>query len=306
MGQPPAGSRWRTRKLGWLPGRRAVPGALRLAATARETHERTHRGGRLERTMRTTADNVGAQDAQLPGVPLRGQDDGLGSGNNTASWRRQQPPVRTVGLYIAEEQQILRQAYQSFFQPFATIEVVGTTGNTDGESLVSTVVALQADVLLLGVKILQPAVVERLEALREASPELAIVMPLGFLRRQRNQGAPGVLAQDHAGVRLSPQAHGGHRGPAHSGGQCRRRGTDHSRSGGHGGANLQRRVQSDVREEALAPRVRGAELDGQGTSQQHHRRGTLPRAEGPSSAISTIFTGRWERCRTPNTRASTP
>ncbi len=123
--------------------------------------------------MRTGA---GLQNAQLPGAPSQGLDEGLQDANNGSSWRRQQPPTRTVGLYIAEEQQILRQAYQSFFQPYAAVEVVGTTGNTDGDSLVSAVEALQADVLLLGVKLLQPSVVERLEVLREVCPQLAIVM----------------------------------------------------------------------------------------------------------------------------------
>ena len=92
------------------------------------------------------------------------------------SWRRGSQASATIKLYIAEQQQILRQAYQSFFQANPSIEVVGTSGNTDAQSLMSATAALQPDVVLLGVKLLQPQAVERLDVLREACPDVAIVL----------------------------------------------------------------------------------------------------------------------------------
>ena len=91
-------------------------------------------------------------------------------------WRRSVQEAGTLRLYIAEEQQMLRQAYQSFFQSHPTIEVVGTSGNIDANALVTAASALQPDIVLLGVKILQPQAVQRLVALREACPGLAIVL----------------------------------------------------------------------------------------------------------------------------------
>ena len=79
-------------------------------------------------------------------------------------------------LYIAEEQQILREAYQSFFLPHPIIEVVGSSGDTSVESLLTAAMALQPDVMLLGIRVLQPTAVEKLEALREHAPDLAIVL----------------------------------------------------------------------------------------------------------------------------------
>ncbi len=79
-------------------------------------------------------------------------------------------------LYIAEEQQILREAYQSFFLPQANIEVVGSSGDTSGDALVAAALALKPDVMLLGFKLLQPATVEKLELVRESAPNVALVM----------------------------------------------------------------------------------------------------------------------------------
>ncbi|MDP6495995.1 MAG: hypothetical protein QGI09_11420, partial [Dehalococcoidia bacterium] len=41
-----------------------------------------------------------------------------------------QPMGKSLSLYIAEEQQILREAYQSFFLPHPIIEVSGSSGDT--------------------------------------------------------------------------------------------------------------------------------------------------------------------------------
>ena len=84
--------------------------------------------------------------------------------------------TKKVTLYIAEEQQILREAYQSFFLPHPDMDVIGASADTDAESLVRGVSTLRPNVLLLGIKVLQPAAVERLEALRKASPETAICL----------------------------------------------------------------------------------------------------------------------------------
>ncbi|MEE9286319.1 MAG: response regulator transcription factor [Dehalococcoidia bacterium] len=84
--------------------------------------------------------------------------------------------TKRVRLYIAEEQQLLREAYQSFFLPCADIEVVGTSGETDGEALARAASALSPNVLLVGIKVLQPRVVERMAVLRDSCPGVAIVL----------------------------------------------------------------------------------------------------------------------------------
>jgi DNA-binding NarL/FixJ family response regulator len=79
-------------------------------------------------------------------------------------------------LYIAEEQQILREAYQSFFLPHPSIEVVGTSGDTSIDALAAAAATFHPSVMLLGFKSLHPATVERLSKIREIQPGIGMVM----------------------------------------------------------------------------------------------------------------------------------
>ncbi len=81
-----------------------------------------------------------------------------------------------VKVYVAEEQQILREAYQSFFLSRSDIQVLGASSETSGDYLIRMAEALKPDVMLLGFKILQPATVERLKSVRESCPGVATVV----------------------------------------------------------------------------------------------------------------------------------
>ena len=68
------------------------------------------------------------------------------------SIQHSQPTIEVFGgtsvgtrlrLYIAEEQQILREAYQAFFLPHPTIEVVGTSGDLTIDGLVGAAATLK-------------------------------------------------------------------------------------------------------------------------------------------------------------------
>ena len=54
-----------------------------------------------------------------------------------------------VKLLIAEEQELLREAYQSFSSNHSSIEAINSSGVTDGEVLVGKTRALRPDVILL-------------------------------------------------------------------------------------------------------------------------------------------------------------
>ena len=83
--------------------------------------------------------------------------------------------TNTVRLFLAEEQQILREAYQNFFAASPGIQVIGVSGDTAPEALI-TAAAQGPDVLLLGIKALHAQAVERLEAVQELYPQVAIVL----------------------------------------------------------------------------------------------------------------------------------
>lgn len=83
---------------------------------------------------------------------------------------------KKIRLYIAEEQQILREAYRSFFLPQPDVEVAGCSSDTTGDALVGAASALKPDVMLLGFKILQPTTVEKLQMIREKCSAVAVVV----------------------------------------------------------------------------------------------------------------------------------
>ena len=91
---------------------------------------------------------------------------------------------KTVRLFLAEEQQILMQAYQTFFKSSPEVEVVGYSADTSGDALIEAVTNHNPDVMLLGVKALRPSTVEQLEALRAAHPNLGIVLLFAFYDAQ--------------------------------------------------------------------------------------------------------------------------
>jgi DNA-binding NarL/FixJ family response regulator len=89
-------------------------------------------------------------------------------------------PKGTIGLFLAEEQQILREAYQSVFSAQPNVELLGSTADTSTDFLAGMVQALKPDVIILGVKAVHPCTVEKLEALREACPQMGLVLLLAM------------------------------------------------------------------------------------------------------------------------------
>ena len=92
--------------------------------------------------------------------------------------------TKTINLFLAEEQQILKEAYQSFFSQQPGIELVGSSYDTSPESLIAAAEEFKPDVMLLGVKMAQGATVEKLEKLRESCPDVALVLLFAFYDSQ--------------------------------------------------------------------------------------------------------------------------
>jgi serine/threonine-protein kinase PknK len=86
----------------------------------------------------------------------------------------------TIGLFLAEEQQILREAYQSVFSAHPNIEMLGSTADTSTDFLAGMVQALKPDVIILGVKAVHPCTVEKLDVLRQACPQMGLVLLLAM------------------------------------------------------------------------------------------------------------------------------
>ena len=110
-----------------------------------------------------------------------------------------EPAQKTVKIYLAEEQQILKEAYISFFKDQQAIEVMGSSDDTSTESLVAAAKAFNPDAMLLGVKSVQKDTVQKLEDLRQACPKLGIVLLFSFYDAQGIKALREFSKDTHAG-----------------------------------------------------------------------------------------------------------
>jgi len=86
------------------------------------------------------------------------------------------PETKKIKLYVVEEQEILCQAYESTFSVEPTIDIVGIVSGRDGEAIVSALTELNPDVLLLGTKMLQSDIIEKLGIVRRHHPDVGIIL----------------------------------------------------------------------------------------------------------------------------------
>ena len=126
-----------------------------------------------------------AQQGPFQSAQTTSQDQASRSGDQPVHAGQPLQPAtgtgkKTITIYVAEEQQILREAYQSFFSTQSGIEVLASSGDTSAESLVEAASNLEPDVMLIGVKAIQPDTVENLEILRDACPRVGLVLLFAF------------------------------------------------------------------------------------------------------------------------------
>jgi len=81
-----------------------------------------------------------------------------------------------IKLYIVEEQEFLRDAYNAVLPLEPTLDVVGISGNTNTDGVMSVLSAFQPDVMILGTKMLQSSTIIQLETIQEHFPDLGIVL----------------------------------------------------------------------------------------------------------------------------------
>ncbi|PKB81142.1 MAG: hypothetical protein BZY88_06990, partial [SAR202 cluster bacterium Io17-Chloro-G9] len=122
--------------------------------------------------LQATQEEAAVESSPEPAVPERRRVPEAPRFESTA--------VKTVRLFVAEEQNILKEAYHSFFTNDPNIDMLGSTLDTSTASLVAGVEEFQPEVVLLGVKALKASVVNKLESVRDACPTAAPVLLFAF------------------------------------------------------------------------------------------------------------------------------
>lgn len=92
------------------------------------------------------------------------------------AWPSPAVASKTVNLVVAEEQQILKEAWQSFFTSHPSINMLGCSSDTSTEALVAAATSAEPNVMLVGVKSLQTTTVEKLEILQGNFPRVGVVL----------------------------------------------------------------------------------------------------------------------------------
>ena len=113
--------------------------------------------------------------------------------------RRGAAATDVVTLYVAEEQEILRNAYMSLLGSESGIEIVGSSDYISEDSVIEAVKALEPRAILIGVKNVEASTAQVLAALSEECPETAIVLlfatydgdGIKALREVSGQGSAG-------------------------------------------------------------------------------------------------------------------
>ncbi len=110
-----------------------------------------------------------------------------------------------VRLFVAEVQELLRDSYLQSFADHAGIRMVGDTADLSSDSFSSAVVAAQPEVVLLGVRVLDEAVIQVMSALRQAMPQLGFVVLASLSSRDGLQALRAFIRTHKAGCAYVPK-----------------------------------------------------------------------------------------------------
>jgi DNA-binding NarL/FixJ family response regulator len=117
--------------------------------------------------------NLPAESEDSPPRSRRRRD---ASESPPPAWPTPSAPSKTVNLLVAEEQQILKEAYRAFFTTHPSINLVGCSSDTSAEALLAAATSAGPSVMLVGVKSLHTTTVEKLEILQENFPQVGVVL----------------------------------------------------------------------------------------------------------------------------------
>jgi len=88
--------------------------------------------------------------------------------------------MQEIRLLIEDDQEIFREALRAAFPGESGISLVGVRGAEETEPITDALAYSKPDVLLIGTKTMERAVVEKLDLVRGAYPQMGIVLLCGY------------------------------------------------------------------------------------------------------------------------------
>lgn len=91
---------------------------------------------------------------------------------------------KTIRLFVVEEQEIYRELYKSILPSMASVELLDVLPNGEINEMNQMVSSLRPDVLLMSTKKLDKNIIDELQQIRVAYPQIGIVLLLVFYTAQ--------------------------------------------------------------------------------------------------------------------------
>jgi len=112
------------------------------------------------------------------------------------------PTTNTIGIYVAEEQEIFRQIYKSSIEMDTNFKFIGISSIDDEDSLLNTLRSEKPDVLLLGVKKLDAGLYQEMEHICASQPKLGVVLLLTAVNEADSNLLRKLVQKCHSGVAI--------------------------------------------------------------------------------------------------------
>jgi two-component system, NarL family, vancomycin resistance associated response regulator VraR len=112
------------------------------------------------------------------------------------------PTTNTIGIYVAEEQELFRQIYKSSIEMDLTFKFIGISAKSDEESLLNVLASEKPDVLLMGTKRLDNYLFQQIEHICAAHPGLGIVLLLTAINDSDSGLMRKLIQKCHSGIAI--------------------------------------------------------------------------------------------------------
>lgn len=108
--------------------------------------------------------------------------------------------TNTIGIYVAEEQELYRNIYQTSFATDEAFRFIGITPNGNEQALMEALVSTEPDVLILGTRQLHDHFLHELESVCAEHPRVGLLILLTAISEEDHKMLRKIIHKRHRGI----------------------------------------------------------------------------------------------------------
>jgi DNA-binding NarL/FixJ family response regulator len=108
--------------------------------------------------------------------------------------------VNTIGIYVAEEQELYRNIYQASFETDPSFRFIGVNSNGNEQVLMEALVSEKPDVLVMGTRKLRDHLYLEIESICSEHPRLGLVILLTSVSEEDQKMLRKLIQKRHRGI----------------------------------------------------------------------------------------------------------